>query len=32
MGGKNATMTTARGRKSARARKGGTGASPLSGE
>jgi Family of unknown function (DUF6496) len=33
MGGKNATRTTARGRKSARARKHGTGtASPLSGE
>jgi uncharacterized protein DUF6496 len=32
MGGKNATRTTARGRKSARARKDGTGASPLSGE
>jgi Family of unknown function (DUF6496) len=33
MGGKNATRTTARGRKSARARKGGTGAAPpLSGE
>ena len=32
MGGKNATRTTARGRKSARARKEGTGASSLSGE
>ena len=32
MGGKNATRTTARARKSARAHKDGTGASPLSGE